>query len=87
MATLVVGVYERLLGEPLPPAPDAFSDDEGTVHEAAIDKAAATGLTNGVAAGTYRPGGVVQRDQMASFLTRVLERTVTATGAPPRHAG
>ena len=33
-----------------------FSDDDGDVHEARIDKAAGAGFTGGTAAGGYRPG-------------------------------
>ncbi len=58
--------------------PDAFGDDDGTVHEGAINQLAAAGLVAGTGqAGsdgrpTYRPDAVVTRAQMATFLVRTL---------------
>lgn len=73
MAALLVRAYEHVGGE-LPAGDDAFGDDDGSVHEADIDKAAAAGFTSGVSAQTFDPGGIVTRGQMASFLTNVLDR-------------
>lgn len=49
---------------------DYYADDEGSQHEAAINRVAAAGVTGGCAAGRYCPGGVVTREQMASFISR-----------------
>ena len=52
---------------------DAFGDDEGSVHEAAINSVAAAGITLGCGNGEYCPADSVRRDQMASFLARALD--------------
>jgi len=51
-----------------------FTDDDGNIHEANIDRIAALGITNGCnPAGTlYCPDDFVTRAQMASFLARLL---------------
>ena len=49
---------------------DAFTDDEGNMHEADINALAAAGVTTGCAAGLYCPGDPVTRGQMAAFLHR-----------------
>jgi hypothetical protein len=53
-----------------------FHDDEGAVLEPAINKAAEARFTGGVGDGRYAPGVVVRRDQMASFLARMLDLVV-----------
>ncbi|MDP8957843.1 MAG: CHRD domain-containing protein [Actinomycetota bacterium] len=54
---------------------DFFTDDDGSIHEPAINALAAAGITQGCSAdGTlYCPTDAVPRDQMASFLARALE--------------
>ena len=54
------------------PPPDAFADDEGSVHEADIDRLASTGITNGCGDGLFCPDDPVTRAEMASFLTRAM---------------
>lgn len=50
-----------------------FSDvPAGNVHAAQVDAAAALELAQGYPDGTYRPGQQVRRDQMATFITRLL---------------
>ena len=69
----------RALG--LPPATqDYFDDDNGDVHEDNINRIAAAGITLGVKPRLFDPGGVVPRDQMASFLARSIPDLVPATG-------
>lgn len=51
---------------------DHFSDDEGLVHEPAINRLAASGITSGCASGRFCPSGIVTRGQMAAFLRRAL---------------
>ncbi len=67
MATFVANAFE------LPPGPDAF-DDDGGVHEPAIDSVAAAGITNGCGPRRYCPSTPVSRAQMAAFLRRALTR-------------
>lgn len=51
-------------------APDAFSDDQGDVHESNIDALAAAGIVSGDPAGIFRPSGSVSRGQMASWVVK-----------------
>jgi uncharacterized secreted protein with C-terminal beta-propeller domain len=76
MAAFLVRTYEQRTGEELPSRPDAFSDDDASVHEDAIDKAAAAGLARGTGDGRYSPDAPVLRGQMAAFLARTLEAVV-----------
>ena len=58
----------------LPPtSTDFFTDDEGNVHEANINRIAAAGITAGCSATRYCPGGTVTRGQMATFLSRAFD--------------
>jgi hypothetical protein len=52
---------------------DRFWDDEGTTHEANINKVAEAGITSGCGAGRYCPTSLVTRAQMASFLAKALD--------------
>ena len=68
MATFIARALE------LPDATgDHFDDDDGTTHEGNINKIFEAGVTAGFPDGTYRPDGLVRRDQMASFLARGIE--------------
>jgi hypothetical protein len=49
---------------------NAFTDDDGSPHEADINSLAASGIAFGCAANHYCPGAVVTRAQMASFIAR-----------------
>lgn len=49
---------------------DWFRDDNGTTHEAAINRLAEAGITGGCATGTFCPTAAVSREQMAGFLHR-----------------
>lgn len=56
--------------------PDAFTDDETTVHEANINRLAAASIVQGKTATTYGPNGAgneVNRGQMATFLVNAIE--------------
>ena len=55
-----------------PSGDDAFLDDDGSVHEAAINAIAAAGITTGCDTLIYCPLQRVRRDQMASFLARAM---------------
>lgn len=74
LATFLVHGYEQATGFTLRVPIDAFADDGGTTHEDGIDKAATAGLTAGVDGSAYEPFGDVRRDQMATFVARLLDR-------------
>jgi hypothetical protein len=59
----------RALGLP-PSGADAFTDDEGSIHEADINALAAAGVTSGCGVGRYCPNASVSRGEMAAFLHR-----------------
>jgi hypothetical protein len=52
---------------------DYFSDDDGNLHEANINRFAEAGITSGCGGARYCPDGLVTRGQMAAFLHRALE--------------
>ena len=54
------------------PPPNAFTDDEGSPHEADIDRIAVMGITRGCGEGRYCPDQPVTRAEMASFLVRAM---------------
>lgn len=76
MATFLVRAYEYRNGASLPAGLDYFADDDGSTHEANINKAAKAGFTGGMSDGSYGASESVRRDQMASFLSRVLDLLV-----------
>jgi murein DD-endopeptidase MepM/ murein hydrolase activator NlpD len=92
MAAFLVRAYDHRAkqdGQPaLADGENAFADDDGSPLAPEIDKAASAGLAGGFSDGTYRPGGRVPRDQMATFLARVLdlavERGMATVPAGPR---
>ncbi len=68
MASFLVRAFD------LPPsATDPFVDDEGHPAEPDINALAAAGVTGGCAADRFCPSASVTRQQMASFLVRVLD--------------
>ncbi|MGQ0607563.1 MAG: S-layer homology domain-containing protein [Chloroflexota bacterium] len=52
---------------------DFFDDDDGNIHEGAINRLAAAGITGGCGTREYCPKDPVKRDQMASFLVRAFD--------------
>lgn len=77
MASLMVSGVERRLDLVLTIEGNPFSDDEGSVHESSINKAAWAGVVIGFDDGRYEPSGLVRRDQVASFAIRALDLVVT----------
>jgi hypothetical protein len=77
MATFLVNAYEYVADGRLPGGSSGFGDIAGNAHEVAIDKAFTAGFAQGKSASVYAPAEPVVREQMASFLTRVLERFAT----------
>ncbi|HWG95038.1 MAG TPA: S-layer homology domain-containing protein, partial [Mycobacteriales bacterium] len=50
--------------------PNAFDDDDGSVHERAIDQLAAAGVLRGTGERTFAPTAPVTRAQLASYVVR-----------------
>ena len=76
MASFLVRAYELAADTELERVFDEFVDDDGSTHEAAIDRAAFAGIAAGTSASTFSPGDAVRRDQMAAFLVRTADRFV-----------
>jgi hypothetical protein len=75
--------YLRSSGVAMPAnPPDAFPDDDGLVHEPAINSLTALGVIAGSTDGRYGPAGAVTRAQMATFLARSIG---LVTGTPLPH--
>jgi hypothetical protein len=72
MATFLVAAIDFMRPSNLAAAPDAFTDDNGSTHEANINRLAAIDVVDGVGGTNYNPDGTVSRAQMASFLIRTL---------------
>jgi hypothetical protein len=73
LAVVVAGVAPAIAA-PLPPG-GTFRDDDGNMHEGAIEAIAAAGITKGCnppADDRYCPDAPVTRGQMATFLARAL---------------
>jgi hypothetical protein len=70
-------------GHELPSVPDAFADDDGHALQRQIDQVAAVGLTTGIDGTRFGPGASVTRGQMATFLSRLLDRAVRDGAAAP----
>lgn len=49
---------------------DYFTDDNGNLHEANINRVAEANITNGCGGGLYCPNRVVTREEMAAFIHR-----------------
>jgi hypothetical protein len=81
MASLVQRAHEWTSGQRLSGFRDTFVDDNGSVHEPAIDRLAGIRVVTGTGGFSYEPGSRVRRDAMASFLMRgadhLVERGVT----------
>jgi len=82
MARFLVGAYEAATGTDATPTSDHFSDDNGTTFENDINTGFELGLFVGTSATTYTPAVDVRRDQMATFLVRLVDSLAEA-GKPP----
>jgi pimeloyl-ACP methyl ester carboxylesterase len=72
MASFVARALSFLMDEALESDVDHFVDDDGNVHEAAIDVVAELGVAVGVGDGRFDPDSAISRGQMAAFLVRGL---------------
>jgi hypothetical protein len=82
MAAYLVRTYEHRTGRSLPLGSDWFTDDDGSVHETSIGKAARAGFTGGTTPTTFGPTLPTARGQATSFLTRMLDLLVESGWAP-----
>lgn len=76
LASLMARAYEVVAGEALAAGANAFTDDNGSGHEAAIDAVAAAGWINGIGGGLFNPNGDATRAQAASVVARMLSSLV-----------
>lgn len=74
MAKFLVSAYQHAADRQLPTKPNAFVDDDGIALEAYVNAASSIGLTSGVTADTYGPSQDVNRGQMTTFLSRLVDR-------------
>jgi hypothetical protein len=75
---IVGGLVPRDIGDACPPdrVPlDSRDDDNGNVHEFAIDCMVWYEIANGTSSTEYEPTVPVNRAQMASFIARLIERS------------
>lgn len=68
MATMLVRAFDLTSS-----SGDVFSDDDSSVHEAAIEALAAEGITQGCEPGRFCPDRPITRGEMATFLARILQ--------------
>lgn len=81
MASLLVSTFEEVAGFEPDPQRDYFADDTGGVHEPAINAAALAGLTTGIDDDRFGPSATLRRDQMATFVARLLDLLVVEGAA------
>ena len=81
MASLLVNTFEEVAGFELDPQRDYFADDTGSVHASSINAAALAGLTSGVDDDRFGPSETLRRDQMATFVARLLDLLVVEGAA------
>ena len=77
MAAFVVSALEYLAGPAGEASADHFTDDASSPHQDAINVAAERGLVEGRTDGTYGPDEAVRRDQMGSFLMRLISTVLS----------
>jgi hypothetical protein len=81
MATFLYRALKPL-NDNLDTGEQGFTDDEGSVHEPAINALASVGVALGTAPGKFSPNAPVNRGQMATFLVRMLELAVAVPPGP-----
>lgn len=83
MATFIDRAYSYMTGAELPRQRDMFFDDNGNVHEAAIDRLASAGIVQGTGGLTYNPTRAVNRAAMSSFIMRSADHLIEAGRTQP----
>lgn len=76
-ATVLAGALEHIGALVDGTVPDAFRDDDGSVHEPALDRLAAAGIMLGRAPGLAAPSAELSRGQAASLVVRAYELTTS----------
>lgn len=93
MATMLVRAYEYVIDGSLPTSTGPFDDIDRSPHRENIVKAHAAGLAAGTSDTTFSPSRTVTREQVASFVSRVLGAGVAELGidrpapSPARFSG
>lgn len=82
MASFLLNLITASGGSLPPAATDHFTDDDDSVHEDRINRLADAGLVAGVGPGSYGPGLVVSRGQMASLLAAAYDERARQAGLP-----
>jgi SpoIID/LytB domain protein len=86
MASFVARFLEATGGPITQDPPDAFIDDDGSVHERSINQLAALGVVQGVTTEQFAPGSPVDRAQAAALVARALEELPVVLPADPTDA-
>jgi hypothetical protein len=86
LTALFARAWDVVAGGELAAGEDAFTDDEGNVHEDDINAVAAMGWVKGKAAGIFAPRDEATRGQFATMLARMLSTLVEEGGATPPEA-
>ncbi len=73
---MVARAYMARSGTALAAGTDAFTDDDGSVHEADINAVALAGWVNGIGGGLFNPDGNATRAQFSSIIARMLSTLV-----------
>ena len=82
MAAFISRLVVQAGGTLAQPSKDHFSDDNASAFEKEINLLAEAGIVQGTGGGAYSPGQVVNRAQMAAFLTRAFNHVAQQGGAP-----
>lgn len=83
LASMLTAAWPHLTGETLPREGDVFPDDDGNLHEEALDRLGTIGLLLGDETGAVLPEATGTRAQLATMLARVLARVVDAGAVDP----
>ncbi len=81
VTSLLARAYATATGSALPVGKDAFTDDDGSIHEADINAVAAAGWVQGVGGGLFKPTDKATRGEFSSMITRMLATLVDAAAA------
>lgn len=74
IAGFMYGAWTVIVGDDLPPGPDAFGDDDGHPNEDQINALAAAGVVSGKSPGVFEPNVSVTREQIATMFVQFLEK-------------
>jgi SpoIID/LytB domain protein len=85
-AAMLARMIEQAGGRLPQSPPDAFTDDDGNLHEAAINALAALGVVRGTTDGGFEPGESVTRGQTATLVARTLDVLKVDLPAEPADA-